>query len=184
MNPIDSLLIHSLKRDFSHYALAAIIPLRTALFNHDYDFWHFKDRFGFSGMDHEDDIILSDFMKKLNYDGSDYFTADELRFVMHMSGFYRLDVSDEQIELDRQELRSMEGTALIVKAARYMLKTIDFYQYRYKPNRTEWHRKHQVGVEMCKLRGKLFTFKVIEPANDIETDEDDSYFTDEDQEGG
>ena len=182
MDAMDSPVFFSFKAKFGHYAFSVTLPLRTALFDHDYDYSDFKCRFRFSGTDHEDDLTLRDFMEKLIYDESDYFTTEELRFVIHVSATYGMSVSDEQIKLDREELLSKKGSAATMKAVNYMLKTIDFYQHRYKPNFTEWCRKYEVAFDMCKLRGRLTMSEVIQPVAD--TAADDGYYTDEDQEGG
>jgi hypothetical protein len=72
---------------FGGYAVFATFPLTTAVLkSNDYHSETFKTRFQRSGYNHENSPLLAEFMTRVVYDDQDYFSTEETRFLLQLSG--------------------------------------------------------------------------------------------------
>ena len=78
--------LHYCKTNYDLYGLFATYPLRTAVLNSDaYELIDFELAFQYSGENHRSDPQFANYFDSLTYDDKNYFTVDEIRFLLEIS---------------------------------------------------------------------------------------------------
>jgi len=138
---------------FGHYGRFAILRLVTAVIRHDqYSLSVFKLAFRCSGDNHEDNPRLREFMESLGYADSEYFSTEELRFLLQIAGSYK-KLTDEEIEVEREQI--MKSGLILPTHVIYLLKAVDYWKMYYDEKFEEWKQEYAVVNRECRQRRML-----------------------------
>jgi hypothetical protein len=139
---------------YGHYGLFATITLNTAVINSElYDWESFRRTFASSGENHRSDPQFAEYMDSLVYEGNDYFTTDEIRFLLRLSASLH-PLSDEQIELDLKAVttESKRGRNMLKSHARILLKAILYWKMHFNDNYERWLQENSDANEAWMAR--------------------------------
>src|SRR5271167_77838 len=100
-----SVSIHYCLANYGVYALFATYPLRTAVLNSDAytEFRDFELEFEYSGKDLRPNSDFAKYLDSLAYNDKDYFTIEEIRFLLDMSDL-SASFDERQVDVDVKEI--------------------------------------------------------------------------------
>jgi hypothetical protein len=125
---------------FGHYGQFATLPLHTAVISTGtFSFNGFKSAFEQSGRNHSRNPQLATYLQNLTFHDSEFFTVEEIRLLLNVGGTI-CPVSDQQIELDLQELRreARRPNRIPKRYAAAIIKAITFWKLRFDDKYDEW----------------------------------------------
>ena len=125
---------------FGYYGMFATLPLRTAVITRNtYDRKSFHLALLRCFQDQCTSVNLTSFIRTLDFPDSEFFTFEELCFLMQMRQPY-LPRTQQQLETDRQELthEARTGTTIFKSHARILLKALSFWELRHYEKWEEW----------------------------------------------
>jgi hypothetical protein len=132
------------KGSYGYYGTFALYPLVTAnLETFEYDPATFTLSFSLSGENHSRDPTLSNYLSGLEYEDKDYFTVNELRFLMQLSAPC-LHLSEDQIEADIRTFRQQtrQGRTMLKSHAKILLKAAVYWRLRYTEKYEDWLQRY------------------------------------------
>jgi hypothetical protein len=132
---------------FGHFGAFATFPLHNAvLASHEYSPEFFKWAYANSGANHSEDPDLAAFLAELQYEDKDYFTIEETRFLLKLSGPLS-SLTDQQIFQQEQRIirEGQRNTPIIKEHTRILLKAITFWRERYDTKYLQWREEFHVA---------------------------------------
>jgi len=159
---------------YAHYGGFASFPLRTAVletqtYSHE----------GFISAARSRNSAVSEFMNGLTYEGKDYFTIEESRFLVQLFAWYD-PIKDKKLEADLRELSGVtrHGSAVILQShAKALVKAVNFWKMNFNDKRQEWTRKFIDAEEADLARRRAEIGSVVRDTRNIR---DEGYESDED----
>lgn len=159
MNRSSSREVHSVRycdTFFGHFGRFATLPLRNAvLASQEFSLGFFKWAYANSGADHSSDPDLAAFLAELQYEDKDYFTIEETRFLLEVSGSLGR-LTDQQISRQERKIirEGQKNTPITKEHTRIMLKAITFWRERYDTKYPQWVEEFHVAERRQFLRQK------------------------------
>ena len=132
---------------FAHFGSFATLPLCNAvLSSHKFNPEFFKWAYANSGPNHSSYRRLAAFLAELQYEDKDYFTVEETRFLLKLSG-PRIRFTDQQISRQEQKIirEGQRNTRITKEHARILLKAITFWRERYDTKYPQWLEEFRVA---------------------------------------
>ena len=176
---------------YGHYGRFASLPLRTAVLE-----TQTYSLEGFISAARSRNPAVSEFMNGLTYEGKDYFTIEESRFLVQL--FACCDpIKDKKLEADLRVLSGLarQGSSVILQShAKALVKAVNFWKMNYNDNHEEWTRKYidadvadlarrRAGIGSVARQTRNIRDEGYESSHDRDSDYEDYYgqFDDEDE---
>ena len=125
--------LYNCQTNYGLYGLFATYPLRTAVLNSDmYELIDFEVAFQYSGENHRSDPQFANYFDSLTYDDKNYFTVDEIRFLLEISAPCQ-PLADKQVDADLKEVIAdvKRANNMLKSHAKIVLKAIQYWNLRY-----------------------------------------------------
>ena len=80
-------------------------------------------------------------MKSLDYAYAEYFSTDEIRFLLQISSSYKT-LTDEEIEAEHEQIqRDMESDEIFSTHGEYLLKAVHYWKIHFKESFEQWRHE-------------------------------------------
>ena len=125
---------------FGYYGHFATLMLKTAVVKDGvYTLQAFKQSLKWSVSNPLSSADLAEYIRNLDFPDSEFFTLDEIRFLINVSECC-LSLTEQQIEADRRELKqeSRKHGKIIKSHAIILLKALSYWELRYNEKYEEW----------------------------------------------
>jgi hypothetical protein len=149
---------------FGCYGMFATLPLRTAVINRNH--WNYES-LQRSLCNPLMAASCKSYLQTLSFPGSDFFTFEELAFLMQVHDAF-LPRTVEQIESDRRELthEGSPGERIFRSHAQILLKAINFWELQHAENWEEWRDAFLVALADERRRENIPSKEGDEPVDE------------------
>ena len=134
---------HCCKAIYGLYGLFTTYLLCTTVLNSDaYELINFEMGFQYSGENHHSDPQFANYFDSLMYDDKNYFTVDEIRFLLEISAPCEL-LGDKQVDTDLKEVMTdvKWGNNMLKSHLKIVLKAIQYWNLRYNKKYEKYYEE-------------------------------------------